>query len=48
VNSVQIIDIMARSTLDFGRHQRLEEKWSWIKAILGDPKKAQAMIEEAA
>lgn len=35
-NTVQIIDIMARGTLDSGRHQALVAKWSWIKAILGD------------
>lgn len=35
-NAVQIIDIMARGTLDFGRHQRLKEKWTWIKKMLGD------------
>lgn len=40
-NTVQIIDIMARNTLDFGRHQRLETKWEWIRQILGDPTKAQ-------
>lgn len=40
-NTVSIIDIMARNTLDFGRHQRLETKWSWIRTILGDPIKAQ-------
>lgn len=43
-DTVQIIDIMARSTLDFGRKQRLETKWSWIKEILGDPKAAQRKI----
>lgn len=35
-NTVHIIDIMAKSTVDLGRHQRLEEKWAWIKAVLGD------------
>lgn len=35
--AVQIIDIMARGTLDFGRHQRLEQNWTWIKQMLGDP-----------
>lgn len=35
-DTVQIIDVMARSTLDWGRHQRLEQKWSWIREILGD------------
>ncbi len=35
-NAVQIIDIMARNTVDYGRHQRLVEKWNWIKKMLGD------------
>jgi SNF2 family DNA or RNA helicase len=35
-NTVQIIDIMARNTVDLGRRQKLETKWSWIKTILGD------------
>lgn len=43
-DTVQIIDIMARNTLDFGRLQRLEEKWTWIKQILGDPGKAQEEV----
>jgi SNF2 family DNA or RNA helicase len=43
-NTVQIIDVMARNTLDFGRHQKLELKWSWIKQILGDTAKAQKNI----
>jgi SNF2 family DNA or RNA helicase len=32
--AVQVIDIMARSTVDRGRKQRLELKWSWIKQLL--------------
>lgn len=35
---VQIIDIMARDTVDLGRHQKLDMKWSWIRKILGDEK----------
>jgi SNF2 family DNA or RNA helicase len=35
-NSVQIIDTVARNTLDMGRRTKLEEKWTWIKKILGD------------
>jgi len=36
LNAVQIIDIMARDTVDLGRQQKLEMKWSWIKQLLGD------------
>jgi SNF2 family DNA or RNA helicase len=35
-NTVQIIDIMAKDTIDMGRFQKLEMKWAWIKTILGD------------
>jgi len=38
-NAVQVIDIMARNTVDLGRQQRLNMKWEWIRAILGDTKK---------
>jgi len=31
-----IIDIMARNTVDAGRKQKIELKWSWIRAMLGD------------
>lgn len=43
-DTVQIIDVIARDTLDMGRLQRLETKWSWIKSILGDPAKAQELV----
>lgn len=46
--AVNIIDIVAKNTLDWGRKQRLETKWSWIKTILGDiPAAQKAMMEEA-
>ena len=35
---VQIIDIMARNTVDLGRRQKLETKWGWIRDLLGDKK----------
>jgi SNF2 family DNA or RNA helicase len=35
-NAVQVIDIMARNTVDLGRWQRLELKKQWIRQILGD------------
>ena len=43
-DTVTIIDIMAHNTLDFGRKQRLENKWSLIKEMLGDPSAAQQKI----
>lgn len=35
-NAVQVIDIVARNTVDLGRMQRLELKAEWIRMILGD------------
>lgn len=35
-NAVQVIDIMARNTVDMGKAQKLEHKWSAIKKLLGD------------
>lgn len=37
-DTVEVIDIMARDTIDMGRHQKLELKWAWIRKILGDEK----------
>lgn len=34
-DSVHIIDIMARDTIDFGKRDKLDLKWSWIKATVG-------------
>jgi SWI/SNF-related matrix-associated actin-dependent regulator 1 of chromatin subfamily A len=34
--AVQVIDIMARDTVDLGRRQMLEQKWDWIRRLLGD------------
>lgn len=33
-SAVQVIDIMARDTVDKGRAQRLSLKWSWIKMMI--------------
>lgn len=38
-NAVQVIDIMARNTVDLGRRQTIEQKWEWIRKILGDEDK---------
>jgi len=35
-DAVQVIDIIARNTIDLGRHQNLRRNWSWIKQLLGD------------
>jgi SNF2 family DNA or RNA helicase len=44
-DTVTIIDVMARNTLDFGRKQKLDMKWSFIKMILGDNAQQQVMKE---
>jgi SWI/SNF-related matrix-associated actin-dependent regulator 1 of chromatin subfamily A len=44
-DTVNIIDIMAKDTVDLGRRQRINMKWSWIKEILGDSKKVQKEAE---
>jgi SNF2 family DNA or RNA helicase len=36
LGDTEFIDVMARGTIDLGRHQKLGEKWFWIKTILGD------------
>jgi SNF2 family DNA or RNA helicase len=35
-NAVQVIDVMARSTIDLGRRQQIQTKWSWLQEMLGD------------
>jgi SNF2 family DNA or RNA helicase len=35
-NAVNVIDIMARNTVDLGRKQKVELKWTWIQKLLGD------------
>lgn len=47
-NAVQVIDIMADDTVDLGRAQRLELKWSWIRAVLGDGRYASEILAETA
>lgn len=35
-NAVQVTDIMARNTIDLGRVQQIQMKWTWLQMILGD------------
>ena len=35
-NAVQVIDIMARNTVDLGRHQQIQQKWTWLQMMMGD------------
>lgn len=45
---VQIIDVMARRTVDLGRAQHFRQKWQWISEMLGDTTKdwQNSLIEE--
>jgi SNF2 family DNA or RNA helicase len=43
-NAVQVIDIVARDTVDGGRLQMLSLKWSWLKRLLGDKEEVQVEI----
>ena len=35
-NAVQVFDIMARNTVDYGRKQSIDQKWVWLKQMFGD------------
>lgn len=35
-NAVEVIDIMARNTVDLGRHQQIQQKWTWLQQMFGD------------
>jgi SNF2 family DNA or RNA helicase len=35
-NAVEVIDIVAKDTVDGGRLQQLQLKWSWLRRLLGD------------
>jgi SNF2 family DNA or RNA helicase len=46
VNPVQVIDIIARDTVDLGRMQRIANKWSALEYILGDKTDAEAYLND--
>lgn len=41
-NAVQVINIVARNTIEPDRNKHIELKWSWLKEILGDKTKGGA------
>jgi TATA-binding protein-associated factor len=45
-NAVQVIDVVARDTVDLGRIQQIDLKWSWLKQMLGDKPEPQRKLEE--
>lgn len=45
VNAVQIIDMMARNTVDLGRASRIAKKWEWIQLLLGDEVDTDLLIK---
>lgn len=40
-NAVQVIDIIAKNTVDLGRMQTIKQKWEWIQQLLGDTTELQ-------
>jgi SNF2 family DNA or RNA helicase len=47
-NAVQVIDLIARNTIDLGRLQKIEAKWGYIKELLGDPKEVKKKLKRDA
>jgi SNF2 family DNA or RNA helicase len=40
-NAVQVIDLIARDTLDAKRIQKIQLKWSWLRQLMGDDVEGQ-------
>lgn len=45
-NAVEVIDIMARNTVDLGRWQSINNKWKWLQMLMGDDIDQDAVIKE--
>jgi SNF2 family DNA or RNA helicase len=45
-NAVEVIDLMAKNTVDLGKAQQLSKKWEWIQKLLGDKITQQEAIQE--
>lgn len=43
-SAVQVIDLIAKNTVDLGRHQQIRTKAGWIRKILGDPEQIQHQL----
>lgn len=43
-NAVQVIDIVAKDTVDAGRLQHINLKWSWLKELLGDKQASASLL----
>lgn len=48
VNAVQVIDIMARNTVDLGKAQKIAMKHKWLSLMLGDTVDADYLAEQMA
>jgi SNF2 family DNA or RNA helicase len=44
--AVEIIDLMARNTVDLGKAQQLAVKWKWLQMLLGDKVEPEKIINE--
>jgi len=42
--AVEVIDLMAKNTVDLGQHQQLELKAKWLRMLLGDEVSPGAMV----
>jgi TATA-binding protein-associated factor len=45
-NAVQVLDFMARNTVDLGRRTRIASKWSSLKLLLGDAVDQEGIVIE--
>lgn len=45
-DAVEVIDLMARNTVDMGKHQKLALKWKLLQMLLGDKVSPDLIIEE--
>jgi SNF2 family DNA or RNA helicase len=45
-SAVQVIDLVARDTVDGGRLQQIKLKWEWLKELLGDKPTVYEEVEE--
>jgi SNF2 family DNA or RNA helicase len=42
--AVQVIDLIARNTVDLGRLQKIERKAEWVRQLVGDPETVQRSL----
>lgn len=45
-SAVEVIDLMARDTVDLGKSQQIKLKWTWIQKLLGDKVDTEMVLKE--